>query len=81
MRVVFSSLGFKLLKTKGMFWDPFYVSMVSEKYKSSKLWFIKGFFVGLASCLASIFNKKPSSVVYVLPKNDNGADFKELLLF
>ena len=68
MRVVFSSLGFKLLKTKGMFWDPFYVSMVSEKYKSSKLWFIKGFFVGLASCLASIFNKNPSSVVYVAKK-------------
>lgn len=68
MRVVFSSLGFELLKTKGMFWDPFYVSMVSEKYKSSKLWFIKGFFVGLASCLASIFNKNPSSVVYVAKK-------------
>ena len=68
MKAVFSSLGFELLKTKSMFWDPFYVSMISEKYKMSKFWFVKGFFVGLASCLVSIFNKNPSSVIYVAKK-------------
>ena len=68
MKAVFSSLGFELLKTKGMFWDPFYVSMISEKYKTSRFWFVKGFFVGLASCLVSIFNKNPSSVIYVVKK-------------
>ena len=43
MKAVFSSLGFELLKTKGMFWDPFYVSMMSEKYKTSKVLVCKRF--------------------------------------
>ena len=68
MKTVLSSCGIDLIKTKPMLFDPFYVSMISEKYKKSKIWFIKGLFVGLASSLASLINKNPSSVIYVAKK-------------
>jgi len=50
--------------------DSFYVSMLSEKYKKSKLALFKGIFYGKISWLTSIFNpEKCSSVIYVFLKN------------
>jgi hypothetical protein len=59
----------KVIKTKPMLFDAFYVSLLSEKYKSGKMNFIKGFGVGLISNIKSIKSKEPSSVIYVI-KND-----------
>ena len=61
-----SQLGFDVVKTKPMFLDSFYISMMSEKYKQSLFYFLKGFFIGALSNLSFLFTKQASSHVYVL---------------
>ena len=62
--------GFKLLSLHTMPFDSFYVSMLSERYKKSKLAIFKGIYYGKISWLKSIFNPaKCSSVIYVLEKS------------
>ena len=64
--------GFKLASLHTMPFDSFYVSMLSEKYKKSKLGLLKGIFYGKLSWLNSIFNPaKCSSVIYVFEKNQS----------
>lgn len=49
--------------------DVFYVSMLSEKYRGSKLHFIKGIIIGGVFWLRSLFAKeRSSSLIYVLRK-------------
>jgi 2-polyprenyl-3-methyl-5-hydroxy-6-metoxy-1,4-benzoquinol methylase len=61
--------GFKLNSLHSMPFDSFYVSMLSEKYKKSKLALLKGILYGKISWLRSIFNSaKCSSVIYVFEK-------------
>ena len=57
--------GFLLIKQKPMYMDSFYVCMLSEKYKGAKLWFLKGFCVGLFSTFVSFFTKSFSSTMFV----------------
>jgi len=58
--------GFKLASLHTMPFDSFYVAMLSEKYKKSKLSLFKGIFYGKISWLNSILNfAKCSSVIYV----------------
>ncbi|HKJ06702.1 MAG TPA: class I SAM-dependent methyltransferase [Flavobacteriaceae bacterium] len=57
---------FKLVKIKPMWFDSFYISLLSEKYKTGSQNFIKAFFVGLWSNLNGIFTKEHSSHIYVL---------------
>ena len=61
-------LGFDVVKTKPLFLDSFYISMMSEKYKQSIFYFLKGFFIGALSNLCFLFTKQASSHVYVLKK-------------
>ncbi|GAB1454427.1 methyltransferase domain-containing protein [Draconibacterium sp.] len=62
--------GFKLTSLHSMPFDSFYVSMLSEKYKKSKMALLKGIFYGKISWLNSIFNPaKCSSVIYVFEKS------------
>jgi 2-polyprenyl-3-methyl-5-hydroxy-6-metoxy-1,4-benzoquinol methylase len=64
--------GFKLNSLYSMPFDSFYVSMLSEKYKKSKLALLKGVFYGKISWLNSILNpSKCSSVIYVFEKNQS----------
>jgi 2-polyprenyl-3-methyl-5-hydroxy-6-metoxy-1,4-benzoquinol methylase len=61
---------FKLSTIQTMPFDSFYVAMLSEKYKKSKLALLKGIYFGKISWLNSILNpKKCSSVIYVFDKN------------
>ena len=61
--------GFTITGIYAMSFDPFYVSLLSEKYKKSKVAFLKGFFFGKISWLNSVFKPgKCSSVIYVLEK-------------
>jgi 2-polyprenyl-3-methyl-5-hydroxy-6-metoxy-1,4-benzoquinol methylase len=58
--------GFKLASLHTMPFDSFYVAMLSEKYKKSKLALFKGIYFGKISWLNSILNpEKCSSVIYV----------------
>ena len=55
-------------KTKPMWFDAFYVCLLSEKYRSGKTNWIKGGLNGLRSNLSACFTKEASSVVYFYQK-------------
>ena len=59
-------VGFKIEKKTPLYFDSFYVSMLSEKNKKTLLWPIVGFFVGLVSNIVAFFTKKHSSIIYII---------------
>ena len=59
-----------LVKTVPMKFDAFYVSLLSEKYKSGKMNYIKGFWNGWRSNWKANKSGEYSSLIYVL-KNQN----------
>lgn len=61
-----SKQSFKVEKVKPMWFDAFYVSLLSEKYKTGKMNVIKGFWMGLLSNLKSISTKEASSLIYII---------------
>jgi 2-polyprenyl-3-methyl-5-hydroxy-6-metoxy-1,4-benzoquinol methylase len=62
--------GMKVESVKPMWFDSFYVSMLSEQYKKGKGNLIKAAFIGLASNINTVFNKKKcSSLIYVISRN------------
>jgi len=61
--------GFTVKAYKPMWFDSFYVSMLSEQYKNGKGNLVAAFVRGLISNIKTIGNpKKCSSVIYVLAK-------------
>ena len=60
--------GFKLIETKPMKFDSFYVSMLSEKYKTGSVKYLSAFLTGLKSNLKAKSTKDYSSVIYVFKK-------------
>ncbi|WP_445714480.1 class I SAM-dependent methyltransferase [Flavobacterium sp.] len=63
---LFDKQNMNLEDIKPMWFDSFYVSLLSEKYKSGKMNFITGFFIGFISNVSGIFKKEFSSHIYVL---------------
>lgn len=59
----------KLAKILPMVFDSFYVSLLSEKYKTGKMNFIKAFWIGLRSNLNAYSTKEYSSHIYVIKNN------------
>jgi 2-polyprenyl-3-methyl-5-hydroxy-6-metoxy-1,4-benzoquinol methylase len=69
MKVLLEQKGFAVEDVKPMWFDSFYVSMLSEKYKNAKDSFISAGWTGLLSNMKAFFNhKKCSSVIYVVRK-------------
>jgi len=68
IKKLMKSYGFECLKAKPMLLDAFYISIMSEKYKKSKLSFVKGIIVGLISNLLGLFSSSYSSSVFVFKK-------------
>ncbi|MGX7667897.1 class I SAM-dependent methyltransferase [Flavobacterium pedocola] len=66
---LFGRENIKLVKVLPMVFDSFYVSLLSEKYKTGKMNFLNGFFVGLRSNIKAKQNLEFSSHIYVL-END-----------
>lgn len=60
-----------LVKILPMKFDSFYVSLLSEKYKTGKMNFISGFLSGLRSNQKASKNKEYSSHIYVLKPGKN----------
>lgn len=56
----------KLEKVKPMWFDSFYVCLLSEKYKTGKMNFLKGFFFGFVSNCSGIIKKEYSSHIYII---------------
>lgn len=67
---IFSKHRFELVKTKPMWFDAFYVSLLSEKYKTGKSNFFKAFWVGLRSNFSGMVSKEYSSHIYILKKRN-----------
>lgn len=67
MKLLFSSK-MTLAKTKPMIFDAFYVSLISEKYKTGNTFSLKAFWIGLCSNLRACKTKEYSSLIYVFKK-------------
>ena len=63
---LFDKQNMNLEDIKPMWFDSFYVSLLSEKYKTGKMNFISGFFIGFVSNVSGLFKKEFSSHIYVL---------------
>ena len=65
--------GFKLAEQHPMPFDAFYVSMLTERYKGSRLSFLKGMWTGLLAWFSSLAKKeRSSSMIYVSERSDYG---------
>ncbi|MFK2819074.1 class I SAM-dependent methyltransferase [Flavobacteriaceae sp. LMIT009] len=56
----------EVVKTLPMKFDSYYVSILSEKYKTGKMNFIKAFFIGLRSNIKAKSSGEYSSLIYVV---------------
>ncbi|WP_242203311.1 class I SAM-dependent methyltransferase [Aestuariivivens insulae] len=66
IRKLFTKQSMEVVKIKPMWFDAFYVSLLSEKYKTGKMNFVRGFWFGLRSNLKAIITKEASSLIYVI---------------
>ncbi len=69
IKLLFEKEDMKLEKILPMKFDSFYVSLLSEKYKSGKMNFIKAFFIGLQSNRKAKQNFEYSSHIYTIKNN------------
>ena len=69
MEKLFSQKSMHVLKTLPMKFDAFYVSLLSEKYKSGSMNIFNAFYVGLLSNIKAINTKQYSSLIYLI-KNE-----------
>ena len=65
---LFSEKEMKLVEVLPMKFDSFYVSLLSEKYKTGKMNFIRAFFVGLKSNKSGKQTKEYSAHIYIIKK-------------
>ncbi len=70
MKKLVEQHGLTIKKIKPMWFDSFYVSMLSEQYKNGKGNILKAFLIGFLSNLKTVLKKeKCSSLIYVIGKN------------
>lgn len=69
MKRLMEKNGLKILQYKPMWYDSFYISLLSSKYKNGKSNWLAALGNGIQSnCAALMDNKKCSSVIYVIGK-------------
>lgn len=71
IKKLFGAGGMDVVSILPMKFDSFYVSLLSEKYKSGKMDFIRGFWTGLRSNLKGGKNLDYSSLIYVIKNAKN----------
>lgn len=64
IKSLFSTFQFLLQKTNPMWFDAFYVAMLSEKIQKKSFSFIKGIFIGFLSNTSGLLKKQFSSHIY-----------------
>lgn len=60
---------YTFLFTKPLYFDAFYVSILSERIRNKNFPILRGFLIGLISNLLSIFTSQYSSLIYVFKKS------------
>jgi len=68
---LFAKEKLELIKVLPMKFDSFYVSLLSEKYKTGNMNFIKAFFIGLKSNMKATRNSEYSSHIYIIKNAKN----------
>ena len=69
MNILMENNGLKIIKYKPMWYDSFYISLLSSKYQAGKTSWVAAFFNGLRSNLKTIGNvQRCSSVIYIIEK-------------
>lgn len=63
---LFDSTNMKVVKTQPMKFDAYYVSLLSEKYKSGSMNLIKAFWTGLQSNIKAKHSGEFSSLIYII---------------
>ncbi|MFM9824953.1 class I SAM-dependent methyltransferase [Flavobacterium sp.] len=71
MQMLFQNENMKLEKVLPMKFDSFYVSLLSEKYKSGKMNYPKAFLIGLLSNWNARQDFEYSSHIYIIKNNKN----------
>lgn len=66
IELLFKNEHMKVVKTKPMLFDSFYVSLLSEKYKTGKSNPLRAFFIGLKSNLNARRTSEYSSLIYII---------------
>jgi len=70
MKIFAEKNGMNILQYKPMWFDSFYISLLSSKYKTGKTHWIAAAWNGLRSNLEAVGNKKKcSSIIYVIAKD------------
>ncbi len=68
IKTIFAEKNFIVKDTLPMYFDSYYVSLLSEKYKNGSSNYIKAFYRGLVSNLKAKSTTEYSSLIYVLKK-------------
>ena len=69
MRWLMKDAGFQMRSILPMWWDSFYISLLSEKYEGSHATMLKGFLTGVVSNMKAItYKEKCSSLIYIAGK-------------
>lgn len=69
MQLLMEKHGLKIKTLKPMWYDSFYVAMLSSKYKNGKTNLLASFINGIRSNIAALGNvKKCSSIIYIIEK-------------
>ena len=68
MEKLMNNDNWKIKKIKPLLLDSFYISMLSEKYKKSRLFWLKGIVFGIISNFKALKNQQYSSLIYVIGK-------------
>ena len=63
---LFDKQNMNLVAVKPMWFDSYYVSLLSEKNKTGKMYFINGLAIGFVSNVVGIFKNEYSSHIYIL---------------
>jgi 2-polyprenyl-3-methyl-5-hydroxy-6-metoxy-1,4-benzoquinol methylase len=66
IKVLFEREKLQLIKTVPMVFDAFYVSLLSEKYKTGKMNFVSAFIIGLKSNWKARTTNEYSSHIYII---------------
>ncbi|MEM1259860.1 MAG: class I SAM-dependent methyltransferase [Bacteroidota bacterium] len=65
---LFEAHKMQLMERRPMWFDSFYVSLLSEEYKTGKKNWVKSFGIGLWSNIKGVYTKEYSSHIYILKK-------------
>jgi 2-polyprenyl-3-methyl-5-hydroxy-6-metoxy-1,4-benzoquinol methylase len=64
--LLFKKINMEVIKTIPMKFDSYYVSLLSEKYKTGKSNILKAFFIGWLSNIKAYSTKEYSSLIYII---------------